>query len=159
VTENVYASDAHGFSRWNASDGTWTTLTVTGGAPAWQFRGSVIDASRNRWVYSEGANLQFIDLTTLAYTTLAVTGDAGFAADSAATFHALMHDTDNDRYILLATSGNVYAIVPGTGVATKIATVAAATNGPLSRATYFPGLGGIAYLPNYASNILFMPTR
>ena len=44
-------------------------------------------------------------------------------------------------------------------VATKIADIPASANGVLTRVAYFQALGGVAYLPEYNSSILFMPTR
>jgi hypothetical protein len=141
-------------------------LGVAGG-PLWQFHGSLIDATRNRWVYCEGGALQFIDLTTNIYSKVTVTGDANFAFDAGNSYSTLLHDLDNDRYLLFIgdsnasppVPGRVYAINPTTAVATLIATIPAAFNGVNNRASYFQSLGGVAYLSDYSSNVLFMPTR
>ena len=100
--------------------------------------------------------------------TKAVTGDPGFQTDASpekSGGSTLVHDLDNDRYLLFigekdsAVRGRVYAVDPVTAVATKIADIPAAFNSSVNRATYFHSLGGVAYLPEYDSDVLFMPTR
>jgi len=166
VTEDIYYSNSDGFQKWSSDTGAWSILSV-GSPNQWLYHGSVIDSGRNRWVYCAGGNLEFLDLSSGAYSMLPVSGDANFASDAAQPLSALIHDLDNDRYLLFVGNSNatppapgrVYAINPASGAATKIADIPAAFNGVIARATYFQALGGVAYLPEYNSNILFMPTR
>ena len=134
----------------------WSTITPTGGNPgSWQFHPSLIDASRNRWVHLNEFNyLQSIDLTTSGSTQVAISG----ALTAIDDYSAVVHDLDNDRYITVQGT-SIYAINPVTGVSTLLGTVPAAVNGIHNRLAYFKELGGIAYLPGFSSNILFMPTR
>ena len=163
ITEDVYVANSSIFQKWTQATGQWSTLSIPG-ADLWGFHGSLIDAKRNRWVYCEGA-IHFIDLTTLAYSSKTVTGDSNFVADAGGDYSTIVHDLDNDRYLLFTgntssgPNGKVYAISPETAVATLIATIPAAFNGVNNRATYFQSLGGVVYLPEFGSNILFMPTR
>jgi hypothetical protein len=69
-----------------------------------------------------------------------------------------VHDTDNDRYVTV--QGTVmYAISPVTGESVVIGNVPAAVNGVNNRLAYFRDVGGIAYLPQFNSDIFFLPTR
>jgi hypothetical protein len=157
VTEDVYVANSGSFAKWTQASDTWSTFRPPGREVQWQFHGSVIDNLRNRWVFAGGPrSLGMIDLTTHAYSSLDLTGidtDAPFG-----DYDAIVHDLDNDRY-LLQTDTRVYAIDPNSGATSRIATVVAAPTGPLSRFAYFAKLGGVAYLPSFESNILFMPTR
>jgi len=163
ITEDVYVANSSVFQKWSQATGQWSTLPVAT-ADTWQFHGSLIDGKRNRWVYCDGG-LHFIDLTTLAYSSKTVTGDSNFVADAGGDYSTIVHDLDNDRYLLFTgntasgPNGKVYAINPDTAVATLLATIPAAYNGVNNRATYFQSLGGVVYLPEYGSNVLFMPTR
>lgn len=156
VTEDVYAAHSGVFAKWTQATGTWSIVNP-GRGPQWQFQGSVIDASRNRWVYMDATKvLGLIDLRTYLYSTLPLTGIEGDAPFK--SYNAIVHDLDNDRYLTISDE-RVYAIDPTTGAATRIATVPAPVNGVQSRFAYFRELGGVAYLPSFASPILFMPTR
>src|SRR5688572_233823 len=156
VTEDVYAAHSGVFAKWTQATGTWSIVNP-GRGPQWQFQGSVIDASRNRWVYMDATKvLGLIDLRTHLYSTLPLTGIDGDAPFK--SYNAIVHDLDNDRYLTISDE-RVYAIDPTTGATTKIATVPAPVNGVQSRFAYFRELGGVAYLPSFASPILFMPTR
>jgi hypothetical protein len=172
VTEDVYLSNNGVWRKWTQATGLWSDLAPTSVSyPYWQSHGSVIDGSRNRWCSFVNATMQCIDLNTMIGSTKPVTGDPNFAAHAAeeqSSASALVHDLDNDRYLLflghsyggvVQVPGRVYAINPETAVATKIADIPTAENGVLTRVTYFHSLGGVAYLPQYSSNILFMPTR
>jgi len=157
VTEDVYVGNNGGFAKWTQSSDTWSAFRTIPEDVQWQFHGSMIDPLRNRWVYAGGPkSLGLIDLTTHAYSSLALTGIEGDAPFG--SYDAIIHDLDNDRY-LLQTDSRVYAIDPNSGATSQIASVVASPTGPLGRFAYFPALGGVAYLPSYASNILFMPTR
>ena len=89
-------------------------------------------------------------LTTLPSITGPLTGLSDYAA--------VVHDLDNDRYLAVQGPG-LYAIDPVTSVSTLVATVPAAFNGVNNRLAYFQTLGGVAYLPQFSSNIFFLPTR
>jgi hypothetical protein len=170
VTEDVYLGNNGIFQKWTQATGTWSSIPIYN-PPGWEFHGSVIDATRNRWVYCDSGVLQFIDLNTWVVSTLPVTGVANFADIASQAYNTILHDLDNDRYLLIVGNsyngpdgqppypGRVYGINPTTGAATLVASIPAAFNGVNNRATYFQSLGGVAYLPAYDSNILFMPTR
>ncbi|MEP7062485.1 MAG: hypothetical protein ABI881_08800 [Betaproteobacteria bacterium] len=156
-TEDVYVANNGSFAKWTQVTNTWATFLPIGPEVQWQFHGSVIDVLRKRWVFAGGLrSLDMIDLVTHAHFKLALTGidDAPPFGD----YDAIVHDLDNDRY-LLQTGSRVYGIDPNNGAATIVATVPVAATGPLSRFAYFATLGGVAYLPDFSSNILFMPTR
>jgi hypothetical protein len=172
VTEDVYLSNNGVWRKWTQATGLWSDLApISVSFPTWQAHGSVIDGARNRWCSFVNATMQCIDLATQVGSTKPVTGDPNFAAHAAvdqSTNSGLVHDLDNDRYLLFLGSkydgvvqvpGRLYAINPETAVATKIADIPAAANGVLTKVAYFQALGGVAYLPEYNSNILFMPTR
>lgn len=158
ATEDVYVANNGAFAKWTQASNTWSTFRPMGSQNVqWQFHGSLIDALRNRWVFAGGPHsLGLIDLTTHAYSSLALTGIDGDPPFG--DYDAIVHDLDNDRY-LLQTDTRVYAIDPNSGTTTMVAAVTAAPTGPLSRFAYFADLGGVAYLPSYTSDILFMPTR
>jgi hypothetical protein len=161
VTEDVYVANNGLFRKWDQASATWSNLNVvdpaTGQAPQWQFIGSFIDAQRNRWVFMTPFRIAYVDLATLAYSTIPTTGLPPSTA-GVAPYAAAVHDLDNDRY-LLATDTRLVAVNPDTGAAAVIATIPAAANGVNGRLTYFQALGGVAYLPAYGSDIRFMPTR
>jgi hypothetical protein len=150
TTEDVYFCCGSNRARWNAASDTWTTLP---GGAQWQFHPSIIDAQRNRWVYCENATLKFMDLTTNAFTSLAITGGA-----SAGDYSGFCHDTGNDRYLLLAGT-TVWSINPSTGASVALTTTTAAVNGCNGRFHFMPELRGVAYLPSFTSDILFLPTQ
>lgn len=157
-TGDAYVAGNYHFAKWTASTGAWSTITPGGIGPwawSWEFKGSFVDTIRNQWVALNG-NLLRIDLGTSAASTITLTGPcAGNSADYSSTVHA----TDIDRYITVLANGNVCAINPTTGASTVVTTAPAAVNGVSNRLAYFDKLGGVAYLPSYASNVLFMPTR
>jgi hypothetical protein len=69
-----------------------------------------------------------------------------------------VYDPDGDRYLYFM-AGKVYAINPDTGASVMLWTLPGPLASTENRAAYFPKLGGVAYLPRYDSNILFLPTR
>jgi hypothetical protein len=163
--DNVYFSSNESFARWSP-DGEWHDLTaaIVNGPNynwhkgVWQFAPSLIDASRNKWVHlnAYGApSLLFADLAAPnGWTEVAITGPI----TSIDNYSSLTHDLDNDRYLTVQGSG-LYAINPTTGLSTLLASVPPAVNGVHNRLAYFRDLGGVAYLPEFSSSILFMPTR
>lgn len=164
TTYDVYYTDGSGtFKKWSAATGNWS-LFYQNGALGWGFRGSVIDATRNRWVWIAAGILYYLDLTTPVSQTINVTGDANFTADSSGDYLALVHDTDNDRYVLFCgdsntgAAGRIYQINPTTGVCSKISDVTAPFNGWNSRVHFFPKLHAIVFLSNYDNNIQFIAT-
>ena len=70
-----------------------------------------------------------------------------------------MHDTINDRYVVCCTDGRVYAIDPDSGATAKLLQLPAAKNGVQNRFAYFAALGGIAYYPEFRSDILFLAVQ
>lgn len=152
VTGDIYLANAGGFAKWTAATDSCANLNVAGG-PQWQFHPSLIDASRNRWVYCDGTRMSFVNLTTLAVTALNITGGA-----NSSDYSGLVYDTDNDRYLLLAGT-TLWTINPTTGVSSALTTVPSAVNGTNGRLAFFAASGGVAYQPSFASNTLFMPTR
>jgi hypothetical protein len=73
-------------------------------------------------------------------------------------YSSLVHDLDNDRYITVQ-GAVMYAIDPVTGASSVIGSVPKAVNGAQNRLAYFQQVGGVAYLPQFSSDILFLPTR
>jgi hypothetical protein len=159
TTDDVYIAARGQFAKWTQATNRWATITpagMNGAYSSYEFHPSLIDARRNRWVHlgRVGPLLHFIDLTTTRYTNLAITGPLTTVLE----YTPLVHDLDNDRYVTVQGS-TMYAIDPRTGVSSVLATVPAAVNGVQNRLAYFQALGGIAYLPQFSSNILFLPTR
>lgn len=153
--DNIYlGSTISRFAKWTAATATWSTISPISGSGSWEFKGAMVDGSRDRLVQLNG-NLHFIDLTTLVHTSLTVTGPL---AGLSTIYWSIVHDTDNDHYIVVDGT-NIYAIHPTTGVSWALATVTTPTNGVNNRLAYIQEVGGIAYLPNFTSNVQFMPTR
>ena len=167
TTQVVWLSAGYNFAKWD--HGTWTTIQPNVGSIKYLYFNGYpvcIDSKRNRWVglhdgepyYNPGVvRFQTIDLTTYVLTETILAGTT-LPTDPLAFNSAMTYDADGDRY-LVQQGTSVFAVDPTTGATTVIATVPAALNGPQNRFEYFPDLGGVAYLPQYASNIYFMPTR
>jgi PKD domain/Repeat of unknown function (DUF5648) len=173
VTEDIYVGYNYALAKWTAATDTWTTVATvppqgtnpgSGGLLAWNRYPSLVDGSRNRVVvlhdgqpyyYAGVIRMQIVDIASGAISELRLTGTYPTGLEQA----GFVHDLDNDRYLMLDSSGKVYAINPTSGATSVIATVPAASNGVFNRFAYFKDLGGVAYLPQYASNIMFMPTR
>jgi hypothetical protein len=172
-TEDVFMAGGYRFAKWNAATGLFTEFTPVGGASrllAWDDLPSVVDGKRGRFVaihdgrpyYNVGViRLQAIDIVANTYVDIPVTGAITALPG---TGGAMVHDTDNDRYLLFWTHGggttDVFAINPDTGASSLVGNVSQPmVHTMYGRAAYMPALGGVAYLPSYASEILFMPTR
>jgi hypothetical protein len=170
TTDDVYVTGGYYCDKWTAATGTWQTIVLpqstTPRLLAWDQLPSLVDASRNRLVglsdgrpyYGPTIRLQFVDLATHAVSELPITG----AITDVAAGSMLVHDEDGDRYLLFradTATVRVYAINPISGVSTLLSSVAAPLYNIFGRVAYFKALGGVAYLPQYSSNILFMPTR
>ncbi len=152
--ENIYLGASSGrWAKWTQATATWSTLSIPG-FPSWEFKGGMVDGTRDRLVQMNGT-LKFIDLTTLTASTLAVTGPLNGLSTA---YWSIVHDLDNDRY-LVVDGTNIYSINPVTGVSAAVTTCLAATNGVNGRLAYFQELGGVAYLPYFTANVQFMPTR
>jgi len=158
--DDIYITGVGGvFKKWTQATAAWSTPLR--GGPSWGFRGGCIDPTRNKWMYFDG-NVNTLDLTSWAS---AVGATSGAAIPAYLDYAAPLYDEDNDRYLVFcgdtagSHAGTVHAIDPVTRVATKIADVPMPDNGWLSKVAYFPKLGGVAALPGYSSNILFLPTR
>lgn len=169
ATEEVYLAGGYQFARWNPATGLFAEFFPTGPTKllAWDSLPSLVDTKRHRLVaihdgrpyYNVGfIRLQCIDLTTSTYDDLPVTGAIttipGYGG-------AMVYDPDNDRYVFFTGITNqAYVINPATGASTLLATFTeTVVHTMFGRAAYFPALGGIAYLPSFASNIEFLPTR
>lgn len=156
ATDDVYIAGHNVFATWSPSSASWSMFTLTGSPQyAWEFGPTLVDTKRNRLVHLYDAkSMGLVDLTTYASTVVPLTGDLASISD----YMQLAHDKDNDRYLLVHGTG-VYALDPDTGVTTLVATVPAAVNGAHNRFAYFEQLGGVAYLPEFNSDVLFMSTR
>jgi hypothetical protein len=155
-SEDVYVAARGKFAKWTQATNSWSMITPKGfsGSQSWEFKPSVIDVVRNRWTHLAGSRLASVDLTTYAASVMPITGPMPPAED----YSPLVHDLDNDRYLTVQGT-TVYTIDPVTGMSAVLATVPKHVNGVHNRFAYFPNLGGIAFLPSFASNILFIPTR
>lgn len=161
ATGNVYVAQVDIYWRWLCASNSWENLgdriwQANGGfiRGSWEFHPSLIDNKRNRWThFNERGEFVHVDLATMKATIQPLTGSL-LAKDHA----PLVHDLDNDAYWTLIDS-TVYRINPDAATWSSVATVPSALNGCHNRFAYFKELGGIAYLPQYASDILFMPTR
>jgi len=155
-TGDAYVAGNWKFAKWTAATSTWSSIVPVGIGPwawSWEFKGSFIDIKRNKWI-NQNVNLLRLDLVTSAADTVTITGPLAGRTDD---YSSTVHDTDNDRYLTIKGT-TLYAIDPDTGSSTALASVPAAINGVNNRIAYFPSLGGVAYLPTFASNVLFMPT-
>lgn len=175
LSEDVYiarwGNGPQKYAKWSQATNVWSSILPrypAGSRPgAWEFHPSTIDATRNRWVSlnagpaNSGVHLQTINLANNTFSTLAVAG----ALKAIGGYDQVVHDADSDRYVAAVGNGDgsagIYAIDPNSAYSTLLATV----QGPLGstgingRFAYFKELGGIAYLPRFESDILFMPTR
>jgi hypothetical protein len=165
--DSVYYAGDYTIARWNA--GKWSAplqgrpgLRETG-MDAWQSMGCAVDTKRGRVIsivdgqpyYEAGVvRLQYVDTKTNALGRINVTGDL----KAITTGNATVYDPDGDRYLYFM-AGKVYAINPDTGASVMLWTLPGPLASTENRAAYFPKLGGVAYLPRYDSNILFLPTR
>lgn len=153
-TDDVYVAGGNKFAKFTAATKKWALITPASNASSWEFKNAFVDASRNQLI-TLNTDLVRIELTTKAVSRIVVTGPlAGASAD----YQTTVHDTDNDRYLTVKGS-TLYAVNPTTGASIAIASVPAATNGVNGRLHYHADVGGVSYLPNFASNVLFMPTR
>jgi hypothetical protein len=174
ATDDIYIAARGNFAKWSPTTNSWTSITPLNAdrtpfySPGtWEFRPTLVDPGRNRWCnFSEFRTMRCVDFTTYVLTTVPVTGallsDGQFmVADNNGGFYnysSVVQDLDNDRYVTVQGS-SVYSINPVTGASTLLGSVPSATNGVQNRLAYFKELGGIAYLPDFSANILFMPTR
>jgi hypothetical protein len=160
VTDDVYVGARGKFAKWSAATNMWSTLSpkgMPGSYSSYEFHPSMIDATRNRWVHlseKPQPTLQFIDLATNAYSEVKVSGPLTAVDD----YSPLVHDRDNDRYITIQGAA-MYALDPVSGVSSVISSVPKSVNGVQNRLAYFEKLGGVAYLPQFSSDIQFLPTR
>jgi hypothetical protein len=167
-TEDIYACADYTLQKWTASTGKWTALTTTGARLlGWNYMPSMVDGKRNRLIgitdgrpyYGPTIRLQAIDLATLVLTEYPITGS--LASKTMSEGSMLVHDPDNDRYLFFnqeSGSVQVYSINPGDGASTWLLTAPGPVYNINGRVAYFEKLGGIAYLPRYSSNVLFLPT-
>ena len=98
--------------------------------------------------------LRVIDLTTFAETTISLSGLAG---EPPMTVPTVVWVEKYDVYFVCCSTGRIFRIDPVTNAAVKIATMPPAQNGVWSRFGYVAAVDGLAYLPNYDSDMLFMP--
>jgi hypothetical protein len=176
--EDVYIATQYRFAKWSATTGQFTQFTPTGPTRllAWNDLPSVVDGNRNRFVvlhdgrpyYNLGVvRLQAIDIAANTYRDIPLTGTVPAMQNSGGQSimgGSMVHDTDNDRYLLFwyhsDGSTDVFAINPDTGASSLVTNVPQRSLYSMyGRAAYFPSLGGVAYLPSFASNIVFLPTR
>jgi len=170
-TDDIYLGQGGQFTKWTAATGLFTMLTVTKPGTwqqwAWEYKGSLIDAGRNRWVHL--GDTRFGDLLChLLWIGLGSNVGAigpvvtGPYPGTAQNYQPIVHDTDNDLYVTIydnGTSCTIYTIHPDTGVSAVLASgLPRPVNGVQSRLTYFQEFGGVAYLPQFSSNIYFVPT-
>jgi hypothetical protein len=163
----VYYAGDYTIARWTA--GKWSE-PLQGrpgwretGMDAWQSMGCAVDTKRGRVLsivdgqpyYEAGVvRLQYVDTKTNALGRINVTGDL----KAITTGNATVYDPDGDRYLYFM-AGKVYAINPETGASVMLWTLTPPIASTENRAAYLPKLGGVAYLPRYDSNVLFLPTR
>jgi PKD repeat protein len=173
-TDDVYHSAGYTSARWSAKTNTWSIIQGRPGysdtkMDAWDDAPSLVDTKRNKVVGLINANgynadkiiglsLQSFDIATNVLKTVRVTGDLSIPAKSSIGDRGFVYDADGDRYLYVA-DGAVYGIDPDSGVSKTIAQVPKPLASEENRVTYFQQLGGVAYLPTFASNIYFLPTR
>lgn len=175
-SDDVYVAEQGGVGRlrvakWARHSQQWSQLQVRNSevSGGWEFRPSMVDAKRNRLVSvnrgrggpASGSSLETIDLARNELASISITGALAGVLDYA----GLTHDGDNDRY-LLAMGGNdfadIYAIDPETGSSTLLSSRIAGPadgTGINTRFAYFSELGGVAYQPSFATELMFLPTR
>lgn len=174
----VATTDRFTFWRWFQSTGGWGQMSITGAYPASWINtagGSLYDINRNKWVTLVNpafdfavtqASMQRLDTTTYAMDNIALTGVSGIPG----FYGAMCHDLDNDRYLYCGTpdSGttyNLYAIDPTTGATTILLQMptkpfvgSGGDTGMQCRMAYFSQFHGVAILPQFSSDVLFLPT-
>jgi len=169
--------DANGLSVFDPAVNQWQPIGTTPAYPApgrmleWQAHAAVIDTKRNLAVClhdgkpndaSGTIRLNRVDLATGAVTNVLLTGD--LQGESISNYPAMVYDPDGDRYLVaLASPGQsskIYAIDADSGASRLIAAIGTpVTAAAVGRLSYLADLGGVAYLPRFASNVMFMPTR
>lgn len=169
VTGDIYVAGLASTSwwKWTQATNSWALIAPSpyflGG-----YHGGMVDGVRNRLVRSGSVDvvtsLAVMNLSTLA-SSIVSTGSA-MAGEAKLTncSSTIEHDTHNDKYYIGVSDGRHYLIDPATFVGTRLADLPAlpgsnAGNAFYNRFAYFPKLGGIAYYPNFASDIYFYPTE
>lgn len=172
TTEDVYMSNCvQEFVVWRAATQTWQTITTIPQAiftsNYYCFKGTCIDAGRNRWATCDDNELLWLDISNYTWHSMPIVDAGGqFATNYNYTgginteAFGFTHDTDNDRYIISFRNSTIYAMNPTTGAVTLLGTLPTVPiNGWNNRAWYFEQLGGILFCPSTASNCYFLPTR
>jgi hypothetical protein len=166
-----------GLSVFDPATNQWQAIQTTPAYPApgrmleWQSHAAAVDAKRRLAVClhdgkpsdtSGAIRLNRVDLRTGEVTNLMVTGD--LQGQAIANYPAMTYDPDGDRYLVAyarpGESSKVYAVDPESGDSKVIATIGTPViAAAVGRLAYLADLGGVVYLPRFASNVMFMPTR
>lgn len=184
LTEQIYvqagtqgSGSGSGLSVLDVAANQWRAIVTTPRYPAagrmleWQTRAATVDTKRNLAVSlhdgkpndnSGAIRLNRVDLGTGEVTNITATGD--LQGQVITNYPAMVYDPDGDRYLVVyaspGQSSRVYAIDPTSGASQLIATIGTpVASAAVGRLSYLADLGGVAYLPRFASNVMFMPTR
>jgi len=158
VTEDIYYANQTDYRRFDADKRVWVDdLAQYFRNALWGYRGSIIDAKRNRWVQllDPGQNRGSVEWFDLRLRNL---GGLKGANPGWGNHCGLLHDTHNDLYWACNSDGKVYTIHPDTGVHTYKFTLPDPNAGPCNRFAYFPTLDAIAYV-TARHNAIVIPTR
>jgi hypothetical protein len=174
TTEDVYYFNAnYTVQKWTQTSNTWTQIN---GAPPGTSVGaaSAYDTTRNRILLVRGdadypSYCVTYDTGTNLFTSRTLTGAAAAPIMAAHVGAGMVYVPSLDSYFvrLRAAGGAIYVIDASTFAVTSLSTtgggsipITAAISGDpenvFGKFLYYPALGGVAYIPTYASNCWFL---
>lgn len=166
-TDDLYiyrTNSGNGWYKWTQADAGpttgWSQIFPTA-APDAQNKPMIVDGGNIIIITGDGA-LYKLSTSTMVTSSIALSGDA--ISSTRALYAGLVHDLDNDRYVMVCYDGTVFAITPSGVVTTLDSTLTAPdypgeNKGVYTRVAYIPSLGGIIYCPTYTDDFQFLPTR
>jgi len=179
ATEDVYVWHSDKLARWNQATNTWT-IVIAGGIPLIITGMMAVDTRRNRLfvpsIYFGGGvhNPATVALGVIpgVITQQTYSGDTSYFPVNVTDGTSIVfvpHPTDSTQDCFLCrkraiSGGEVLRINASTFFIDTLATTGGASipvdvgGGPYNRFLSVPGLNGIAYAPNWDSNVWFLKT-
>jgi RNA polymerase sigma factor (sigma-70 family) len=171
-TQRIYVLDNRGAVLYlDPTTRTWTTVAGTGLIISGV--GTLLDVKRDRIVMSgkpKSPTKQFVILNMKNWQaetkTLSGPGLPHVMAFSegepfhSGTYSGFVHDTINDRYLCVSVSGKITAVDPDTFAVTVVCDAPVPAQWSVcNRFAFLPHLQGVVYLPEWNSDMLFLPVK
>lgn len=161
----IYVTDASvsfNIFRLNPATRTWTLLAGSPNGHQMGWWGSTLDTVRDRFViagsYSHAPPaFSIFNINAKTYQDKPLTGLSAKHYEQSAPYTGLLHDPIGDRYLWMNNDGTVLSINPDTWSCSVLTTTSPAVNGVQNRFAFIPMLAGCFYLPEWKSDILFLP--